>query len=104
MSCWTWESPIDVLWVKERLCIEIREASRVIKEGSHLYGQGILVQCYIGGGGIGDTTCLSFMYYPSVKYMHITYEVQVRWTGEYDMNLVTKTYERVSLYRNNGAF
>ena len=27
--------------------------------------------------GIGDTTCLSFIYYSSVKYMYTTYEVYV---------------------------
>ena len=29
------------------------------------------------GGDIGDTTCLSFIYYSSVKYMYTTYEIQV---------------------------
>ena len=73
MFCWTWESPIDVLWVKELLRIEIREVQSVITEGSHFYGQGILFNVTLGG--IGDTTCLSFIYYSSVKYMYTTYEV-----------------------------
>ena len=66
---------------------------------------------YMGGAylfnvtsrGIGDTTCLPFIYYSSVKYIYTTYEVYVWWTGEYDMNWVTQTHEGVSLYRKNGT-
>ena len=55
----------------------------VIKEGRHLYGQGILVQFYIHWGGVGDTTCLSLIYYSSVKDMYT-----MRYTCDEQVNMI----------------